>query len=152
MAIRKEKYVDITSKLGGASVASRRSMTARVFTTSAALGFHRIAEFHNADEVMDFFGSKSKEYQFAVKYFGHVSKSATKAEKISFAGWGGKHKEATTTFRKFDVEINDASLTGGGVVVTGEDGLKTRYNTVSEAVESLGDDIIANVVLNTDVV
>ena len=95
MAIRKEKFVDITSKLGGASVASRRSLTARVFTASPALGFHQIAQFNNADEVMEFFGSDSKEYKFAVKYFGFVSKSATKAESISFAGWGGRDNEAT---------------------------------------------------------
>ena len=152
MAIRKEKYVDITSKLGGASVAARRSLTGRVFTASPALGFHQIAQFHDATEVMEFFGSDSKEYKFAVKYFGFVSKSATKAEMISFAGWGGSNNEAGRTYKTYDIAVNDATLTGGGVVCVAETGEKTRFNTVYDALEHLGDDVIANITLNTNIV
>ena len=152
MAIRKEKYVDITSKLGGASVAARRSLTARVFTQSPVLGYHQIAQFNDATEVMDFFGAGSREYKFAVKYFGFVSKSVTRAEMISYAGWGGANSEAETTYRKFDVEINDATLNGGGVVCTSEDGDKARYNTIHDALTAIGDEAIVNVTLNTDII
>ena len=149
MAIRKEKYVDIVSKNGGASVASRRSMTARVFTSSAALGFSRIVEFSSADEVMDFFGASSKEYQFAVRYFAHVSKSATRPPKISFAGWGRTNAKEV---RRYHVSINSASMTDGGVVAVSEDGETTLFNTIHDCLERLGSGVEVDVTLNTDIV
>ena len=149
MAIRKEKYVDITSNLGGDSVASRRSMTARVFTSSAALGFRRIVEFTSADDVMDFFGASSKEYQFAVKYFGHVSKSTTRPSKISYAGWG---RVENSDVRRYTVSINSASMTDGGVVAVSESGETSLYNTIHDCLECLGAGVEVDVTLNTDVV
>lgn len=80
-----KKYVDITSGTAGVSAAARRNMGARVFTTSEKVGFGHVKEFTSADQVMSYFGSDSDEYKFAVKYFGFISKSVTKATKISFA-------------------------------------------------------------------
>lgn len=87
MAIRQSKYIDITSGVGGKSAVSDRELIARIFTTNALCGFGHVYEFNDADSVMAYFGSSSDEYKYAVKYFGFVSKSISKAKKISFIRW-----------------------------------------------------------------
>ena len=87
MAIRQSKYIDITSGVGGRSAVSDRELIARVFTTNELCGFGHVYEFNDADSVMEYFGSSSNEYKYAVKYFGFVSKNVSKAKKISFIRW-----------------------------------------------------------------
>lgn len=87
MAIRQTKYVDITSGVGGKSAVADRELIARCMTKSAKVGYGHILEFNDASAVSEYFGSGSSEYTFAAKYFGFVSKSVTKAKKISFARW-----------------------------------------------------------------
>lgn len=87
MAIRQTKYIDITSGVGGKSAVSAREMIARVFTTNVLCGVGHVYEFNDADAVMTYFGSTSDEYKYAAKYFGFISKSVSKAKKISFFRW-----------------------------------------------------------------
>lgn len=87
MAIRQSKYIDITSGVGGASAVKNREFIARCFTTNDKVGIGHVLEFSGIDAVLDYFGSDSKEYGFAVKYFGFTAKNITKAKKISFARW-----------------------------------------------------------------
>ena len=148
MAIRKEKYIDIASKLGGQSVATRRSLTGRVFTTAPSISTRGIKTFYSADEVMDFFGKSSKEYKFAVKYFGFVSKTATTAEQISFCGWGSKAESENKDFRKFKMIVNSAS----SVSVTSEfDGSVKTYSSMNAALEGIGEYAIIDITLDTDI-
>lgn len=87
MAIRQTKYIDITSGVGGQSTVSDREMIARIFTDSPLCGIGHVYEFADADAVMSYFGSESVEYSYAARYFGFISKSVSKAKKISYIKW-----------------------------------------------------------------
>lgn len=95
MAIRQAKYIDITSGVGGRSAVKNREFIARVFTTSELCGFGHVYEFDTLDAVGDHFGTGSEEYGFASKYFSFVSKSVTKAKKISFFKWASGYESGS---------------------------------------------------------
>lgn len=130
MAISLKNYVNITSGVGGESVASRRELILRVFTPNMAKTVnkegehvdamteanHYVVEYITAAAVSEAFGANSPEYKIAVKYFGHVSKSITSPQKISFAYWkdsqGGvssstQRLDAATAFEQNQAENNN---------------------------------------------
>lgn len=84
MAIPQSKYVDITSGIGGGAQASRKDLIGRLFTTNTLCPTNIVLEFTSASEVSSYFGSSSQETLVANEYFGWISKSITKAKKISF--------------------------------------------------------------------
>ncbi len=67
MAIDSKKYVDITSGTGARQPAKRRELIANVFTRNDKVAHRGIVSFLDADEVLNYFGSKSEEYRFAAK-------------------------------------------------------------------------------------
>lgn len=85
MAININRYVEITSGVGGSSQVAGREYIARVFTTNELLPPQTYVEFSDADAVSDFFGSSSEEYDRALFYFNFISKSLVRPAKISFA-------------------------------------------------------------------
>jgi hypothetical protein len=87
MAISFDRYIKVTSGVGGAPVVARRELIGRLFTTNELAPTNTIIEFGSADEVLDYFGSSSEEYKRAVFYFSRVSKNITVPQKISFARW-----------------------------------------------------------------
>lgn len=116
MAISLKNYVNITSGVGGEATASRREMILRVFTPNMAKTTddkgatidamtednNYVKEYTSADGVKDAFGSNSPEYKVAVKYFGHVSKSITSPQKISFAYWKDSQGGVSTSTKRQD--------------------------------------------------
>lgn len=146
MAIREEKYIDIQSGVGARSQLTRRSLSGRVFTTSPAISNRGIVTFTNADDVMDFFGVASKEYQFAVKYFGFVSKSMTSPVQLSFAGWGTASEKKS--WKTYTAIIKSPT----SVEVTREsDGKKNYYLNIQSALEAIEDYAIIDITLDTDI-
>ena len=87
MAISITRYVDITSGVGAGAAVSTRELIGRFFTTNELVPTGSQIEFESADEVGDYFGTSSNEYDRAVFYFGWVSKNITAPQKISFARW-----------------------------------------------------------------
>lgn len=90
MSISKNRYVYITSGVGGTAVVSRRELMARLMTTNEKVATNGVMEFGGGSatalkNVGEYFGTTSTEYAFAQKYFGFVSKDIRTAEKISFA-------------------------------------------------------------------
>lgn len=85
MAISQKRYVDITSGVGGAAVASERELIARLITTNQLAPMGSVMEFTSLDNVGIHFGTGSAEYAWAGKYFGFVSKIVTKPKKLSIA-------------------------------------------------------------------
>jgi len=79
--------VDITSGVGAAATVSTRELIARLFTTNSLVPTHSDIEFTSADDVGTYFGTTSTEYKYAVFYFGWISKTITRPQKISFARW-----------------------------------------------------------------
>jgi hypothetical protein len=84
MSIPMSKYVAITSAVAQTAAASRKDLILRVFTTNPLFAANTVYEFTSSADVGSFAGSGSKEAFIASSYFGWVSKTATKAKKISF--------------------------------------------------------------------
>jgi len=87
MAISFDKYVLITSGVGGAAQVSNRELILRLDTINSLLPTESIVEFTDADQVGSFFGTTSEEFLQAQFYFGFISKLSTVPAKISFARW-----------------------------------------------------------------
>ena len=87
MTITIKKYIDITSAVAGAPAATSRELIQRLFTTSSLVPVNGFIEMTTLADVLRYFGSTSSEYLRSVEYFNFVSKSSTRANKISFAGY-----------------------------------------------------------------
>lgn len=143
MAIRQGKYIDITSGVGGKSAVANREFIARIFTANPLCEYNRVYEFDSADAVMSFFGSSSEEYAHAAKYFGFVSKTISKAKKISFFRWLNKPNPATLygeVNASTDMGAYRALDDGSGIVV------KLAITYVAPDGDTETDDIIAQMV------
>lgn len=92
MAISFNKYVSITSAVGGSSSVSRRDLIARIFTTNPLVPSNTVLEFTTIEDVANYFGTTSEEYKRSAAYLGWVSKSISKAKKISFFNWAEENK------------------------------------------------------------
>lgn len=87
MSINMKRYVSIVSGVGGASAVRARDLIGRLFTNNELVPTGSLIEFGSADEVASYFGSGSQEYKRAAFYFGWISKTISKANKIAFARW-----------------------------------------------------------------
>lgn len=84
MSIPMKKYVAITSAIANTSAASRKELILRVFTTNPLFAANTVYEFTSSEDVSNFAGALSAEAKLSAEYFGWISKTATKAQKISF--------------------------------------------------------------------
>jgi hypothetical protein len=87
MSISLRRYVNITSGVGAGAGVDARDLIARLFTVSSLVPTGSFVEFASADEVGKYFGVSSEEYARALFYFGWISKSITRPQRISFARW-----------------------------------------------------------------
>ncbi|EBW5579123.1 DUF3383 domain-containing protein [Salmonella enterica subsp. enterica serovar Teddington] len=85
MAISFKKYVDITSGVGAGASVKNRELIGRIFTSSSKLPMDVLLEATSADDVGDYFGTNSNEYERAKFYFSWISKLTTRAKKLGFA-------------------------------------------------------------------
>lgn len=129
MAIDFRKYISITSGVGGGNAVAKRDLIGRLYTTNDLVPTGTILDFSLPSQLADIgslFGTSSEEYLRASFYSGFISKSITRANKISFARWtntdvapliyGGTDVKAVGDFNT----ISDASfiLEIGGVGFT----------------------------------
>nr|DAH89312.1 MAG TPA: tail sheath protein [Caudoviricetes sp.] len=82
--ISQNKYVAITSGVGGQAAVSAREPILRVFTASGLIPTGTVLEFDSAPAVGEYFGFNSQEYAVAQAYFGFVSTQQQRPAKISF--------------------------------------------------------------------
>jgi len=87
MSISLQRYVDITSGVGGAAVVPARDLVARIFTANPLLPPQSFISFTNADDVATYFGAGSEESLRAVFYFSWISKNLTQPQALQFARW-----------------------------------------------------------------
>lgn len=96
MPISFNRYVNITSALGGANAVPVRSLSGRLFTDNPLLPTYNAAspslspslvEFTSAQAVGAYFGFTSNEYYRAQFYFGWISKNGLSPQKISYWRW-----------------------------------------------------------------
>ena len=147
MAIDIKKYVDVASGLGARSPASRRTLIANVFTRNDKVAHRGLVTFASADEVMDYFGSKSAEYRFAAKYFGHISKSVTRPAQLDFTAWD--YRYASEEWREYFVTVGKD---GYCYIRKGEEQMPRVAKSLKDAMSLAGDYAIVNIVFEADVV
>jgi hypothetical protein len=95
MPISSNRYVDITSGVGGAAAVDTRELKLRLYTTNELVPTGGIVNFRNANAVLDYFGdSAGEEYKQALYYFGFVSKVITQPQNIQFARWADSDTSA----------------------------------------------------------
>lgn len=90
MPISSNRYVDITSAVGGGDAFPTRELLARLFTTNERVPTGAVLNFSSSTletSLRDYFGSDSEEYKRAAYYFGFISKAATSPKNIQFARW-----------------------------------------------------------------
>lgn len=84
MTISQQKYVEITSGVGGAASVTARALVLRLFTSAAKAPADQEIIFKSSAEVAAFFGGSSDEAKIASKYFGYVSNYQTSPSSLSF--------------------------------------------------------------------
>jgi len=118
MAINSNKYVQITSGVGGAAAVSARELLLRIFTTNELVPTGSVLKFSDLESVLDYFDSDSEEYKRAAQHFGFVSKAITSPGNINFARWA----DADTSAQVFGTKAGTLSelnaITAGAITVT----------------------------------
>lgn len=87
MSIAMTKYVNARSGVGGGAAVRSRELILRIITPSVAILPGESSEFNNLQDVGEVFAVNTPEYQYALKYFGFVSKLSTGARRLSMARW-----------------------------------------------------------------
>ncbi|CAH6969422.1 conserved hypothetical protein [Vibrio chagasii] len=87
MPISSNKYVAISSVVGGAAAGGARQLTLRLITTNPNVPSGTTLSFSDDASVGDYFGFESEEYKRAQFYFGFISKVATSPRSMSFTRW-----------------------------------------------------------------
>lgn len=87
MAISSERYVSISSVVGGAKSVSTKELMLRIYTKNQIIPPNSVVELERSDidEVSWMFGQTAVETKMADYYFGFISKVATKPNKIQFS-------------------------------------------------------------------
>lgn len=103
MPISSNRYVDITSAVGGGDAFPTRELLLRLFTTNERVPTGSVLNFSSSslDSLRDYFGSTSEEYKRAAYYFGFISKVATSPKNIQFARWA----DAATSAQVFGSKL-----------------------------------------------
>lgn len=122
MSISMTRYVDIVSGVGAAAGVSTRELIGRFYSENVLIPTGTVLEFESADDVLDYFGADSEEYDRAAFYFGWISKNITAPQKISFYRWPNADtfsqifgKPATYAIGNFtSITTGDLTLVLGG--------------------------------------
>lgn len=103
MPISSNRYVDITSAVGGGDAFPTRELLLRLFTTNERVPTGSVLNFSasSLDSLRDYFGSTSEEYKRAAYYFVFISKVATSPKNIQFARWA----DAATSAQVFGSKL-----------------------------------------------
>lgn len=129
MPISMDKYVRITSGVGGANGVRRRDLVERIFTESPLMSPDSILEFRSPDAVADYFGRNSPEHNRAKIYFGYVSPNITRPQMLSFARDQSTPSAPVTLGFARAYNLNTIKAVSGKVTVTIG---ATSYTTASE--------------------
>jgi hypothetical protein len=90
MPISSNRYVSITSAVGGGQVVPTRELLCRIFTKNKRVPTGAVIQYSTdtlESSLRDNFGSESDEYKRAAYYFGFISKVVTSPKNIQFARW-----------------------------------------------------------------
>lgn len=97
MAISQTRYIDVKTILKPQTTINRKELIGRFFTSNKALTTGAIVEYDQLLSVAEAFGTESKEYKIASKYFRYLSKSRISPSKISFANFNPDGRKCSLT-------------------------------------------------------
>lgn len=165
MAIPQTKYINIISGIGGTSQVSQRDLMGRIFSDNAVLPYGSVVEFTGLDSVGTYFGLTSDEYKIAEQYFGYVSHSGNKPQKISFALHSatamaarlyGAPKVAslayltTLTNESITVSIDGTEYAVTGIDLSAETSFAGVANVIETAINTEAGDTVADFAYDAD--
>lgn len=104
MPISSNRYVSITSAVGGGDAFPTRELLLRLYTTNERVPTGSVLNFSTnalASSLLDYFGSDSEEYLQAAYYFGFISKVSSSPKNIQYARWA----EADTSAQVFGSKL-----------------------------------------------
>ncbi len=152
--ISSDRYVDITSTVGGASAFSTRQLTPRLFTTSSSFPTNAVVEFDSASSVLSFLNqdSTADEYLQSVPLFGYVSKAGRKCNKVEIMRWADTDTSAevfgseagslsdliTYTSEDLDVTLDGTTYTATGIDLSAASAYADVATALQTAVQALG--------------
>jgi len=118
MAINSNKYISITSGIGGAASVSARELLCRIFTINELVPTGSVLKFSDSDSVLSYFGADSEEYKRASFYFSFISKAITSPSNITFARWAKTDTSAQVFGTKAGTLAELNAITAGTFTVT----------------------------------
>lgn len=138
MSINSNKYISITSGVGGAATVSARELLCRVFTDNELVPTGSVLKFSDADSVGDYFGFTSEEYERAAFYFGFISKAITSPRNINFARWAESDTSAQI-FGAKAAELADLQAISAGALTISLAGVDAAVTVDFSAATSYAD-------------
>ncbi len=149
MSISSNRYVDVTSAVGGGDAIPTRELLLRLFTTNERVPTGAVLNFSSSSletSLRDYFGSDTEEYKQAAYYFGFISKVATSPENIQFSRFADTNTSAQVfgsilptldTLKTVTAGAFDVLLAGVTFNVTGLDfSAATTYADVATALQT----------------
>ena len=118
MSINSNKYVQITSGVGGAAAVGTRELLARIFTVNELVPTGSVLKFSDPESVLEYFGSESEEYKRAAFYFSFISKAITSPRNINFARWAETDTAAKIFGAQADTLVNLQAISAGALTVS----------------------------------
>lgn len=129
MSIIINKYVDITSGVGGAAGVRNRELIGRILTPSPAILPGQVIEFTSLADVGTLFAVNSPEYRYAAMYFGYVSKTVNTPRRLSMGRWAKSNVPATV--------VGGVGVLGAAALASAKVATSLNVRVVNNGVEEL---------------
>lgn len=155
MSISQNKYINIVSAAGGASIVGKRSLMGRIFTQNLLVPANQVVEFTGGgiaalQSIGEYFGTTSAEYNFANKYF-QTTKTATAPQAISFSRYnpsaiaasliGSVNASPLSSLQAISAGtlsfmVNDTEVTSSAINLTAATSLQEVATTIQTALNN----------------
>ena len=150
MPINSNRYVNITSSVGGGSAFATKQLLLRLFTQNTRVPTGSVLNFPASSldsSLIDYFGGDSEEYKQAAFYFGFISKQGASPKNIQFSRWAnvdtsaqvyGSKAAELDALKVFDSGAFNIVVGGVRAFITGIDlSLDTTYAEVASAIQNI---------------
>lgn len=145
--ISSDRYVDITSGVGGAAAFATRQLILRLFTNSEAFPTNSVVTFSSISDLLTYLhgDSTADEYKQAAYYFAYISKAIRQPKQISIARWAevntsaqvfGSKAATLDTLKTYTTAVLDVTLNGSTYNATAIDlSAATSYADVATVLQ-----------------
>lgn len=146
--IASDRYVEITSGVGGAAAFPTRQLILRLFTNNEAFPTNSVVNFSSLSDLLSYLNGDStvEEYKQAQQYFGYISKAIRQPKQLSIARWAevntsaqvfGSDAATLDTLNTYTAAALDVTLDGATYNATNIDlSLAGDYAAVATALQA----------------